>query len=83
MGLPTVGTSIYGLSDAVVDGQTGILVPVGDSVSLASSIRSLVTDDALLIEMSKSARERAKSSFDSKLYSSLLIDEYIGFVRSN
>lgn len=83
MGLPTVGTSIYGLSDAVVDGETGLLVPVGDSVSLANSIRSLVTDEELLIAMSNSARERAQKSFDSKLYSSLLIDEYTSFVEKN
>ncbi|MCK8654921.1 glycosyltransferase family 4 protein [Pseudomonas umsongensis] len=82
MGLPTVGTSIYGLSDAVVDGQTGFLVPVGDSASLANSIRSLITDDRLLMEMSKSARERAQTIFDSKLYSSLLIAEYTEFVRN-
>lgn len=82
MGLPTVGTSIYGLSDAVVDGQTGFLVPVGDSASLANSIRSLITDDRLLMEMSKSARERAQTIFDSKLYSSLLIAEYTELVRN-
>lgn len=82
MGLPTVGTSIYGLSDAVVDRQTGFLVPVGDSASLANSIRSLITDDRLLMEMSKSARERAQTIFDSKLYSSLLIAEYTEFVRN-
>lgn len=81
MGLPTVGTSIYGLSDAVVNGETGLLVPVGDSVSLANSIRSLVTDEELLMAMSNSARERAQKSFDSKLYSSLLIDEYTSFME--
>lgn len=79
MGLPTVGTSIYGLSDAVVDGETGFLVPVGDSMSLANSIRSLVTNEELLITMSNAARERAQTSFDSTLYSSLLIAEYDSF----
>ncbi|EPA93497.1 glycosyltransferase family 4 protein [Pseudomonas sp. G5(2012)] len=83
MGLPTVGTSIYGLSDAVVDGETGLLVPVGDSDSLAASIRSLVTDEVLLKNMSNSARERAQTKFDSKLYSSLLIAEYTGLVKKS
>ncbi|PWE44717.1 glycosyltransferase family 1 protein [Pseudomonas prosekii] len=82
MGLPTVGTCIYGLSDAVVDGETGLLVPVGDSVSLANSIRTLVDDEDLLMTMANSARSRAQTSFDSNLYSSLLIDEYSRFVES-
>jgi hypothetical protein len=34
------------------------------------------------MEMSKSARERAQTIFDSKLYSSLLIAEYTEFVRN-
>jgi len=79
MGLPTVGTSIYGLTDAVVDGQTGILVPVGDTSALADAIRMLVTNEEILCKMSSAARDRAVNSFDSKRYSELLIAEYRAF----
>ncbi|MFU2328101.1 glycosyltransferase family 4 protein [Pseudomonas sp. NFX98] len=79
MGLPTVGTRIYGLTDAVVDGQTGMLVSVCDTQGLADAIRTLVTDEELLKSMSSAARERAVSTFDSKRYSDLLIAEYRAF----
>lgn len=81
MGLPTVGTSIYGLTDAVVDGKTGVLVPVGDSAGLASAIRLLVTDEEALCAMSSAARERAVTTFDSKKYSELLLADYRGFFK--
>lgn len=81
MGLPTVGTSIYGLTDAVVDGETGILVPVGDSIGLASAIRLLVTDEDTLRAMSSTAKERAVTTFDSKIYSELLLADYRGFFK--
>lgn len=79
MGLPTVGTKIYGLTDAVIDGQTGVLVPVGDASALADGIRLLVTNQEVLCAMSSAARERAVNSFDSKRYSELLIAEYRAF----
>lgn len=79
MGLPTVGTKIYGLTDAVVDGKTGRLVPVYDSQALADAIRGLVKDENLLRSMSAAARERAVNIFDSKRYSDLLIAEYRAF----
>ncbi|MGA8138435.1 MAG: glycosyltransferase [Pseudomonas gingeri] len=81
MGLPTVGTSIYGLADAVVDGETGVLVPVGDSIALANAIRLLVTNEEALRAMSSAAKERAITTFDSKRYSELLLDDYRGFFK--
>ncbi|MGE8178734.1 glycosyltransferase [Pseudomonas fluorescens] len=81
MGLPTVGTSIYGLTDAVVDGETGVLVPVGDSIALANAIRLLVTNEEALRAMSSAAKERAITTFDSKRYSELLLDDYRGFFK--
>jgi len=41
MGVTMVGTNIYGLSDAVVDGETGLLVPVGDAEALAQAMGML------------------------------------------
>lgn len=81
MGLPTVGTSIYGLTDAVVDGETGLLVPVGDYIGLADALRLLVSDDEVLKSMSVAAKERALTVFDSQKYSALLLAEYRSFFK--
>ena len=42
MGLPAVGTAIYGLTDAVVDGETGILVPPRNDHALLEALKRLI-----------------------------------------
>lgn len=81
MGLPTVGTAIYGLTDAVVEGETGLLVPVGDDRALAQALSSLLRDPDKLRAMSANARQRARNEFDSKRLSALLIEQYEGFLN--
>ncbi|MCY1409772.1 D-inositol 3-phosphate glycosyltransferase [compost metagenome] len=81
MGLPTVGTSIYGLTDAIVDGETGVLVPVRDAEKLADALCKLLADPELRQRMSVRGKARAISEFDSKHCSALLVKEYEAFVR--
>jgi glycosyltransferase involved in cell wall biosynthesis len=42
---PTVASRVGGITDIVVDGETGILVPPGDPESLASGILRVLGDD--------------------------------------
>ena len=79
MGTPTVGTNIYGLSDAIVDGKTGVLVAVRDAVSLEAGILSVLSDPALQTAMGEAARIRARGDFGSQTCSELLISEYKRF----
>ncbi|HDS0916916.1 TPA: glycosyltransferase family 4 protein [Pseudomonas putida] len=81
MGLPTVGTDIYGLNDAVVNGETGLLVPVRNPGALSDAIDALLSQPQRLISMSTKARERARRDFDSKYCSALLIQQYEGFYK--
>lgn len=76
MGLPTVGTSIYGLSDAVVDGITGVLVPPKDALSLGRALECLLNDSDLRHKMSEAAAARAFAEFDSVRCATLLLDDY-------
>ena len=82
MGLPTVGTEIYGLTDAVVSNVTGTLVPVRDASALENALGRLIDDPLLLETMAKAANQRAVDSFDSMRYSQLLIDEYKSLLKS-
>jgi len=43
-GLPVVGTDVGGVSETVVNGVTGLLVPVHDQMALADAIRTLIDD---------------------------------------
>lgn len=62
-GIPSVASRIYGLTDAVEDGVTGLLVPPGDAKALADSLKCLLEDAELCRSMGNAARERALSKF--------------------
>ncbi|MBO9534605.1 MAG: glycosyltransferase [Solirubrobacteraceae bacterium] len=49
-GVPVIATPIAGLPEAVLDGETGLLVPPDDAVTLAAAIARLL-DDAELREL--------------------------------
>lgn len=76
MGVPTVGTDIIGLKDAVIEGTTGILVPPKDKKALANALRTLLIDENLRKRMGASAKERAASEFSSVKVNSLVLSEY-------
>ena len=59
-GTPVVASDVPGLRDAVVDGETGFLVPHGDTGALAGRLLSLLEDDELRGRMSLKAAEWAR-----------------------
>lgn len=77
MGLPAVASDIYGLSDAVVDGETGLLVKVKDWASLSDKLDYLITRQDILESMSEKAMMRVKSEYSSKVISEGLISDYL------
>jgi glycosyltransferase involved in cell wall biosynthesis len=64
MALPVVATNIRGSREEVLDGETGLLVPVRDVNALADALRSLVDDPAARRRMGRAGRERALAHFD-------------------
>jgi glycosyltransferase involved in cell wall biosynthesis len=62
-GVPAVGTRIYGITDAIVEGKTGFLVPVRDPDALAARMRQLAGDAPLREEMGRAARDRVLRDF--------------------
>jgi glycosyltransferase involved in cell wall biosynthesis len=76
MGVPTVGTDIVGLCDAIVDGVTGVLVPPRDAAALAYTLIAVLTDDDRRRSLGQAARERAHSLFDARVVNGLLLREY-------
>lgn len=76
MGVPAVGSDIVGLRDAIVDGETGVLVPPRDAGRLADAIMSLLADDARRHAMGEAGRRRAVSTFDSATVDAAVLAEY-------
>jgi len=58
-GRPVVATPVGGLADAVVDGETGLLVQPGDIGALRSALERLLRDPALRKRLGDAARLRA------------------------
>lgn len=82
MGVPTVGSNIYGLSDAVMPGETGLLVTPQDVDELAYALKRLLDDETLRTRMGASARQRASELFDSDKVSDQVMDEYCALLQA-
>jgi glycosyltransferase involved in cell wall biosynthesis len=61
-----VGTMVGGIPEAVVDGETGILVPPWDSRALAAAILRLMRDRDTLVKMGRAGRARYENKFTRK-----------------
>jgi glycosyltransferase involved in cell wall biosynthesis len=79
-GLPVVSTGVGGVGEVVVDGQTGLLTPSGDSAALAGSILHLAADPARRGTMGRAGRERAEARFDERLMHAGYADLYDGML---
>lgn len=64
-GLPAVASRIYGLTDAVLDGVTGVLHHPHDVLSLQLALTRLVDDVAFKNRLGEAARERALRFFSA------------------
>lgn len=59
-GTPVVGSNVCGLRDSILDGQTGLLFPYGDSHALAGCLKALLLDERRQRQLSKAALEWSK-----------------------
>ena len=64
-GRPVVSTRAGGVEDVVTDGETGLLVPVGDSAAVARAILTLLDDPARAARLGTAARAAAVARFGS------------------
>jgi L-malate glycosyltransferase len=65
-GLPCVSTSVGAVPEAVVEGQTGLLVPTGDSDRMAAALIRLLRDPGLRRQLGGAGQRRARAEFDLK-----------------
>jgi glycosyltransferase involved in cell wall biosynthesis len=82
-GVPPIVTDSGGSPELVVDGVSGIVVPVNDSKAIAAAVERLYRDAELRASLGRAARERIATNFRSEdtiektiaLYQSLLSKE--------
>lgn len=79
VGIPTIGSRIYGISDAVNDGESGLLHEPHDVIAIKNCMESLITNRTLRLSLGEKARARAVRAFDSKV----ITQELVSFYRKN
>lgn len=62
-GKPVIATAVAGLTDSVVPGVTGLLVPPRDPRALADAVRTLLADDRLRRAYGRAGARRAQQRF--------------------
>ena len=62
-GLPVVGSNGGGVPELIVDGETGLLVPMGDPESLTSALKSLLDDPPRARRMGHAGYLRVRRDF--------------------
>ena len=62
-GVPVVGFAAGGMSEAVENGKTGLLVPAEDVLALEGALTSLLDDPHLRQSMGAAGRERMQNDF--------------------
>jgi glycosyltransferase involved in cell wall biosynthesis len=79
MGIPAIGSQVTGVSDAIIDGKTGLQFEVGNVPQLTKALIRLANDAVLRREMGDAARTRVAEKFEQKL----VVERYITFLAES
>jgi glycosyltransferase involved in cell wall biosynthesis len=75
-GIPTVASRIYGVIDAIADGETGLLFAAGDVPALTQALLALIDDRHYRRKLGDAARKRALAFFSSRKITEEMLDLY-------
>jgi glycosyltransferase involved in cell wall biosynthesis len=81
VGIPSVGSRIYGVSDAIVENETGLLVPPGDVPRLAEALSRLAEDGALRTRLALAGRARVEKEFKQENVVPGYVDYFLGLLN--
>jgi len=74
--VPSIASHIYGITDAVEDGRTGLLFPAGDVTALTQALLKLIDDRDLRLTMGETAQVRVLELFSSQIITSEMLALY-------
>lgn len=75
-GLPAVASRIYGVIDAVEDGESGVLVDAGNVNAIVEQLSRMVDEPSTRKAMGKRARLRAEALFSCQTVTNGLMEYY-------
>lgn len=79
VGIPAIASNIYGVSDAVVDGETGLLHAPHDIASIHKCMQVFITNRELRLKLGRQAKLRAVQDFNSNL----ITEKWVSFYRES
>jgi glycosyltransferase involved in cell wall biosynthesis len=75
-GLPSVASRIYGITDSVKEGETGLLIKPGSVDELIGGLTYLLKNPGFRLEMGANARKRVQNLWQIQLLQKSLSDYY-------
>ena len=63
-GVPVVATKVGGTAETVIDGETGLVVPVGDTSALAAALDALAADASLRTRLGTAGRRFVETTYE-------------------
>jgi len=81
MGVPVIGSDIYGLRDSIENGVTGLLVPPKQVTPLFEAMKRMLDGAGLARKMGQAARKRCRTLFDAQTVNRLVVEEYVRLIR--
>ena len=82
-GLAVISHRAPAAMEAVVDGETGLLVEVGDSSALAKATEQLMTDPALRHRLSANARRWVEENLRAESNTKILAEAFRTAIKSS
>jgi glycosyltransferase involved in cell wall biosynthesis len=75
-GLPAIGSRIYGVFDAIVDDETGILIEPGNVAEISRAITKLAVEVDYRLRLANASRRRALKYFPQQRLTDALLNLY-------
>ncbi|OQW68042.1 MAG: hypothetical protein BVN34_09620 [Proteobacteria bacterium ST_bin12] len=76
IGIPTIASRIYGITDAVIDHETGLLHTSGDVDAINNCLQNMLNNSTLRLKLGHKAQVRAAEDFDNHLITQAWVDFY-------
>jgi glycosyltransferase involved in cell wall biosynthesis len=76
-GIPTIGSRIYGISDAIIEEKTGVMFETKNIEELSQAIILLTNDSSLRHRMGQAARDRVCRDFEHQV----VVERYTDYFK--
>lgn len=76
LGIPSVSTNVFAIPEAVIDGETGILIEAGDADSLAAAVEKFHGDAVFRGKIAEHGRRFVVENFDERVSARTVLSIY-------